>query len=114
MAYNFSRYRNRDIFVNRDPSYINQLNARKVDQIAQFGTAKFKWPTEGLLGAITIEREYWGTGHRFYKLADKYYGDASLWWIIPWFNQRPLESDFKAGTPVMIPLPLELVLNFFK
>jgi len=108
MAYRFSRYQNRTIFKNTDPSYIRQFSSRKVDGIKQHGTGKFVW-TAGL----SFEQEYWGVGSRFYKLAAKYYEDASLWWIIPWFNQMPLESDFENGDVVMIPFPLEQVLDIF-
>ena len=109
MAFNFSRYRNRELFSNTDSSYVKQFNARDITEIEQYSTAEFAWST-----SFHVEEEYWGTGVRFYKLADTYYGDPSLWWIIPWFNQRPLESDFDAGDVVMIPLPLERVLSYFK
>ena len=109
MAYNYSRYQNNVTFKNTDASYINQFNARKVDHIQQHTSVVFNWSAN-----FDVEEEYWGVGFRFYKLADKYYGDPSLWWVIPWFNQKPLESDFQAGDPVMIPMPLEKVLSFFR
>ena len=109
MAYNYSRYQNIPTFKNVDPSYINQFTARKVNNVVQHTTVEFGWSPN-----FDVEKEYWGVGFRFYKLADKYYGDTSLWWIIPWFNQKPLESDFEAGDPVLIPLPLERVLSFFR
>jgi hypothetical protein len=109
MAYRFSRYQNRKVFKNTDPSYIKQFSSRKIKSILQHGTAKFTWTAD-----LRYEEEYWGVGFRFYKLADKYYGDPSLWWIIPWFNQKPLESDFDAGDIVMIPVPLEQILEIFR
>ena len=109
MAYNYSRYQSVETFKNTDASYINQFNARSVDHIKQHTSVVFNWAAD-----FDIEEEYWGVGYRFYKLADKYYGDTSLWWIIPWFNQKPLESDFQAGDPVLIPMPLEKVLSFFR
>ena len=109
MGYRFSRYQNRDIFRNSDPSYVRQLSEREVDYIDQYTTATFTWSDE-----IDYDEEYWGVGMRFYKLADKYYGDPTLWWVIPWFNQKPLETDFEAGDLVMIPRPIEQVLNLFR
>ena len=108
MAYRFSRYQNRLVFKNENPSYVEHFFARRVNSIDQHTTAKFNWSAK-----LDFEEEYWGVGSRFYKLADKYYGDASLWWIIPWFNQKPLESDFFAGDIVMVPVPLEQVLDVF-
>jgi hypothetical protein len=109
MSFRFSRYQNRVIFQNNDPSYIKKFSSRNVSFIDQYATAKFTWDP-----SLDFEEEYWSVGFRFYKLAHKYYGDAGLWWIIPWFNQKPLESDFDPGDLVMIPVPLEQVLNIFR
>tara|TARA_R110002110_G_scaffold74516_1_gene197161 strand:- start:273 stop:629 length:357 start_codon:yes stop_codon:yes gene_type:complete len=115
MAFNYSRYRLRRIGSNYSPKYARQFAGRGINGISrQFLTPKFTWPTQAQLQALNIEREVWETGSRFYKLAAKYYGDSSLWWIIAWFNQKPLETDFAAGDVVMIPLPLDRVLTFFE
>ena len=114
MAFNFSRYFNRDVIRNTAPEYIEQFSKRKVPYIEQYTTANLKYPSDKVLGDLEIEHEVWGVGSRFYKYADKYYGDASLWWIIPWFNQLPLESDYEAGKIVYIPKPLNVVLSFFE
>ena len=81
--------------------------------IDHFNTAKFSYPPSETLGALRIDHEYWGVGTRFYKLAATHYGDPALWWIIPWFNKVPLESHYSAGDIIMIPKPLEIVLEFF-
>ena len=39
----------------------------------------------------------WKLGDRFYKLADQYYGDPTLWWIIAWYNRMPTESHAEGG-----------------
>ena len=109
MGYKFSRYQNREIFRNSNPSYVRQFSSRDVDYIDQYATAKFTWTAD-----LDYDEEYWGVGSRFYKLAAKYYGDSTLWWIIPWFNQKPLESDFDSGDLVMIPRPIERIINIFK
>jgi hypothetical protein len=115
MAFNYSRYRLRRIGSNYDSRYARQFAARRIKGIAQqFHTPTLTWPTEAQLQTLSVEREIWETGSRFYKLAAKYYGDASLWWIVAWFNKKPLETDFKAGDVVMIPLPLDRVLDFFE
>jgi hypothetical protein len=114
MSFNYSRYDKRVITRNGRPEYINQLSSRGLKYIDHFTTAKYKYPSRELLGRLQIDKEYWGVGVRFYKLAYKYYGDASLWWIIPWFNKMPLESDYNPGDLIMIPRPLETVLSFFK
>jgi len=73
VAYQFSRYQNREIFKNTDPSYINQFSSRNVNYINQFTTAKFGWSPN-----FQVEEEY-----------------------------------YIAGDIVMIPQPLEAILDFF-
>ena len=114
MAYNISRYSTRDVIRTDSEDYVKQLSSRNVPFIEHFSTAQLTYPPDEFLAALDVSNEYWGVGMRFYKLANKYYGDASLWWVIPWFNQVPLESDFSAGDLVMVPRPLEAILNFFR
>ena len=101
------------MFRNAEPEYFEQLSSRDLRYIDQFTTPSFSWPTSAQLGSLDVEEEHWGVGSRFYKLAAKYYGDVTLWWIIPWFNKVPLESDFRPGDVVLIPVPLERILKFF-
>tara|TARA_R100000664_G_C2759688_1_gene149699 strand:- start:7120 stop:7464 length:345 start_codon:yes stop_codon:yes gene_type:complete len=114
MAYNYSRYINREILKNASGAYSKQLSERKLKFIEHYNTAEFKYPSDEFLGSLYVESEVWQVGSRFYKLAHKHYGDGGLWWIIPWFNKVPMESSFSAGDIVMIPKPLNYVLSFFE
>ena len=49
----------------------------------------------------------WTLGDRYYKLADKYYGDSTMWWVIAWFNRAPTEAHLKIGDIIIIPTPLD-------
>ena len=113
MAFNFSRYDRRILMTNASPTYAGQLLSRGVFSIRQYRTPNIKYPTEQQMRELIVEKLVWATGTRFYKLAHTYYNDSSLWWIIPWFNQKPLETDFKLGDVVMVPLPLTKVLSFY-
>ena len=44
-------------------------------------------------------------------LAFDIYDDASLWWVIAKFNNKPTEGHLKLGDQVLIPLPLSQVLR---
>jgi len=114
MAYNFSRYTNRDILKNASGQYIEQLSNRDVRLIRHFATPNIDYPSSDVLGQLDIENEIWGIGSRFYKIAAEHYGDPSLWWIIPWFNKLPLESDYEPGEVVLVPKPLNVLLDFFE
>ena len=52
----------------------------------------------------------WAVGDRYYRLADQYYGDPKLWWIIAWYNGRPTEADCFPGDLLSIPLDAEAVM----
>ena len=60
---------------------------------------------------MTIENYRWKSTDRFYKLSEEYYGDSVYWWIIALFNNTPLESDVKVGQNILIPTPLERVIE---
>ena len=109
---NFTRYNNRSILINSKAQYEQILSERQVPFIDQFDTGELTYPTDEQLQQLTVVNEIWGVGSRFYKLAEKHYADPSLWWIIAWFNQKPLETDFSAGDVVMVPTPLSTILNF--
>ena len=114
MAFNFSRYASRNVLRNSSGEYAQQLSDRDVRFIRHFETPNVNYPSSEILGQLDIENEIWGVGSRFYKIAAKHYGDPSLWWIIPWFNKLPLESDYEAGEVVLVPKPLHIILDFFE
>ena len=55
----------------------------------------------------------WGPGHSYAKLAHKYYGDSTLWWVIAWYNEKPAEFLLRAGDAVYVPTPVEKAIAFF-
>ena len=61
---------------------------------------------------LQIAYHVWGEGDRYYKLAEKYYGNPEDWWIIAKFNQKPTESHIKVGDIISVPTPLDLVLEY--
>jgi hypothetical protein len=114
MAFNHSRYARRRKVKNNDPAYFAQLRQRNVPFINQYTTPHLLYPGSEERRQLTIIKEVWKTGSRFYKYAQTYYEDPTLFWIIPWYNRKPLESDFKFGDIVLIPTPLSRVLSLFK
>ena len=76
--------------------------------------------------AINTERiKPWGTAHAVWSArkvvkssfviinADDYYGNAGLWWVIAWFNKKPMDTEVSLGDLIMIPLPIEKILAFY-
>ena len=106
-----SRYEDRLSFVNSEVIYFEQLDNRDVPYVPQYVTPNFSNPTEEQISDLTVLSYIWSRGDRLYKLSDEFYGDPTYWWVIAWFNQKPLESDFKIGDVIGVPIPLEEVLD---
>lgn len=108
-----SRYDNRKLFNNELDLYENVLRQRSLSLIRQYNTGTLKYPDSNQLNTLNVEKEIWKVGDRLYKFADEYYGDVRLWWVIAWYNKKPTENHFQIGEEVLIPFPLDKLLNYF-
>lgn len=106
-----SRYDNREIGINQTAQYENVLQKRGLKRITQHFTPELKQLTPENMQELDIIDERWDNSTRFYKLAHKWYGDSTKWWVIAWTNNRPTDAHMKIGDVVRVFLPLERVLN---
>jgi len=109
-----SRYDSREIRTNFDKKYRQIFKKRNVSFINQYMTADLKYPSASEVGELMNYSHAWKLGDRFYKLADHYYKDPTLWWVIAWYNRTPTEANLSIGNIVTIPLPLEKVLQILE
>ena len=109
-----SRYDGRTTKRNSNRLYSNTFRARDVNYINQYNTPSFRPLTPEQMSRLNVVGHTWSLGDRYYKLADKYYGDPELWWVIAWFNARPTEGHLTLGDSLSIPFPLELVLTYYE
>ena len=107
-----SRYDDREILINNESIYKTIFKNRGVSYIKQYATPTMRYPSVDEMLELSIVGYTWGLGDRYYKLADKYYGDPTRWWIIAWYNQKPTEAHIKNGDTILIPLPLDKILRF--
>ena len=110
-----SRFNNREVINNNSPSYIlsDIFKKRGVNKIDHFAVAELSYPSPEDLANITEKTVTWGIGSSYYKIAYEFYNDPQYWWVIAWYNLRPLETDFAPGDTVIVPTPLESVLSGF-
>ncbi len=114
-----SRYIGRKRRKNRPKSgegssiYQEFVDKRNVRQIVQYTSPSFPQLTVERRRSVEYENHVWKMGDRFYKLAYDYYGDASLWYLIAWYNETPTENHVNLGDTIMIPLSAEKVLTYF-
>jgi hypothetical protein len=110
MAY--SRYTNRQKFKNTNENFKEHLDIRDVKHIVQYVTPDFPYVDSETFGKLQVHSHIWKAGDRLYKLSHEHYGDSTLWWIIAWFNKKPTEAHFQVGDQVLIPKPLNKILDF--
>ena len=106
-----ARFRNRKIGLNDFFKDDELFTNRGVEKITQYVTPKFKNPTQKELDKIPFDVYYWSVGDRYFKLAQKYYNDQSLWYLIALFNKKPTEAQIKAGDEIRIPTDVRLALE---
>ena len=111
----YKRYDLRESYRNNNGLiYSEQFAARKVRMIDQYATPMILYPTVEELADFTIVNHIWKIGDRFYKLSYEYYGAVDYWWIISWFNQKPLETDIALGDALNIPFPIDELITYFR
>ncbi len=106
-----SRYGSRRVVRNNAEIYEEHFKKRKVRHINQYRTPRLKHLTTNQRANLNRVKHTWKLGDRYWKLAAQYYGDAKYWWVIAWYNQKPTESMVELGDTVIVPLPLETVLE---
>ena len=108
-----SRYDNRKVGINGTEQYEELFRSKNINFIRQYSTKPISHPTIEQLSNINTVKHVWKLGDKFYKLANKHYGDSKLWWIIALFNLRPTEAHLELGDVLEIPFPLEKVLHMY-
>jgi nucleoid-associated protein YgaU len=108
-----SRYVKRKILVNDTEKYKDDeiFENRGVKKIRQHITPIFKRFSKNEYNSVRYVRHYWNNGDRFWKLANQYYGDPTLWWVIARWNFAPTESHVSEGQEIRIPTDLQRALS---
>jgi nucleoid-associated protein YgaU len=97
--------------TSNNESMYEVLNERGLNQITHYKTKELKYPSVEQIKKMNIITHIWHHEDRYWKLAKKYYGDNKYWWIIAWFNKKPIEALINVGDKIKIPLPLSRVLE---
>ena len=105
-----SRYDKNDLVTTTSFEHPDLLDKRGVRTVNHYSFTKFKTLRIKDIANVNIVIHTWQSSDRFFKLANKYYGDSTYWWIIAYFNNKPLETDLNLGDEVEIPVPLERIL----
>ena len=108
-----SRYKKSSVFQNDNELYRQKLTKRKASFVEQYTTMKLRYPTPDQASNLVIHTHLWTIGDSYTKLANMFYGDPKMWWVIAHFNQKPIEGDLYYGQEIYIAEPLEALLNYY-
>ncbi len=106
-----SRYRNSKIKLN-DSDSTKQARQRRGDRefIRHYRTGRMPAPSNMGLN-LSTDAHVWSVGDKFYKLAQMYYNDPKLWWVLAWYNQKPTEGHLELGDTVLVPRNIDELLS---
>ena len=104
------RYSSTRKFRNNLEYYDYLKNKRKLKVANHYATPVLRHTTVAERSRIISDTHIWTLGDRYYKLADQYYGDSQYWWVIAWYNARPIEADVLTGDMIEIPINISSAL----
>jgi nucleoid-associated protein YgaU len=94
-----------------NPSLKDVVENRMVDSISHYNTSKLRYPTSQEIQSFTVVKYTWKSNDRYWKVSNQFYGDPKYWWVIAWFNKKPIEAMIQLGEQISVPLPLSDVLG---
>jgi len=106
-----SRYNRYSPITNDSDFYEFLKKKRGLKKVQQFETPTMFHPDAWMRAAIVTDPLIWQYGDHFYKIAHQYYGDASFWWVIAWYNGYPTEAHIPFGALIDIPVNLDEALR---
>lgn len=107
-----SRYVNTGLITTDSNSTLKvSLEDREVKSIRHYQTLALKTPTNEQIRSLSIEQYFWQHGDTFWRLSSIYYGNPKYWWVIAWWNKKPIEATIELGQAIEIPTPLATVLD---
>jgi nucleoid-associated protein YgaU len=102
----FSRYQKRNKRTISLDNFREQVNSQENNVITHYESS------QNILDKTKQNFSYteyqWKYGDKLYKLAQRFYGDSKLWWVIAHVNMRPTDSHYKPGDTVIIPSNTQL------
>ena len=109
-----SRYSNTDTQQLEDTDY-KRVYSDKYDNnrkkyISKKATLNLEYPSFDEVLEFDYDVHVWKLGDRYYKLAERFYGNASYWWVIAWYNGIPTEAEANTGDVLEIPLDISEAL----
>jgi len=101
-----SRYNRRPLATNKEDIYDKLFEKRGVEKIIQYRSPSANYVTDEELEQVECYDYTWKFGDSYEKLASRYYGNPSMWYVIASFNRKPTENHVSLGDTIKIPVSL--------
>lgn len=97
----YSRYQKRNNKTSIIENFREQINSQENNIITHYESSQNILDKTKQNFAYT---EYqWKYGDKLYKIAQRFYEDSKLWWVIAHVNLKPTDSNFQPGDIIIIP-----------
>jgi len=97
--------------LGREKKLLENRGAKVIDM---YETPIMHHLTNDQIAQLNPTPHIWKLGDKFYKLAFEHYGDASMWYVIAWFNKKPTDGNVVVGEVVYVPHPLEDIMAYYR
>ena len=103
---------NNRVIINNSEIYDDFFKDRGVNNI--------KHNSLGSIGLNFNQENYasrdhvWRKGDTLIRLANTYYRDFSYWYVIGYFNKKPVDSMYELGETIKVPLNPDNILNLIE
>lgn len=93
---------------NSDRIYYKFLEKTGASKVSHLNIVLFGDPMDdSFLADVTVAKHIFAHGDNLAKISHSQYGDATLWWVIAWFNGKPTDFHCKIGDVLLVPHPVE-------
>lgn len=107
----FKRYNDKQIFDNNIERYEELIQNKNLNSLRQYSLYNFGKLSEVSTSNYEYVTHLYDVGDRIENIAYRYYGDASLWWVICYTNKIANPMDLTVGKVLFIYFPIEQILG---
>ena len=105
----FSRYNKIREIQNFDTDYKKVFSSRYglSDFLLHKKRLGLKYPDNEKMSSLIFTYETWQVGSRLHKLSEKHYKTPYYWWVIGFYNKKPIDANYSVGDVLVVPVSLE-------
>jgi len=88
------------LFENRDVRVVYTIAMKQMNEM-----------TDADRASISTRRYTWRTSDRYWQVAERFYGDPRMWFVIAYYNKAPTEFHLSNGQDILVPSNPRIILE---